>query len=70
MNMKINTISSKRYKQGFTIVELMIALVLGLLLTTGITKVYLTTKDTYNLSENLAAAPSPTRSLRRMPPSR
>ena len=54
MNMKINTISSKKYKQGFTIVELMIALVLGLLLTTGITKVYLTTKDTYNLSENLA----------------
>lgn len=40
--------------QGFSIIELMIALVLGLLLSTGITKVFITTKDTYNLSENMA----------------
>ena len=52
--MKIKTASSKTYQLGFTIIELMIAMLLGLLLTTGITKVYITTKDTYNLSENLS----------------
>ena len=52
--MKIKTASSKTHQLGFTIIELMIALLLGLLLTTGIIKVYITTKDTYNLSENLS----------------
>lgn len=51
--MKIKT-TSKIHQLGFTIIELMIALLLGLLLTTGIIKVYITTKDTYNLSENLS----------------
>jgi type IV pilus assembly protein PilW len=54
MNNKIKSASFKTSLHGFSIIELMVALVLGLLLTTGITKVYLTTKDTYNLSENLA----------------
>lgn len=54
MRTNIKTTPNKTYQQGFSIIELMVALVLGLLLTTGITKVYLTTKDTYNLSENLS----------------
>ena len=39
---------------GVGLIEIMIAMVLGLMLTAGITKVYITTKDTYNLSENLS----------------
>ncbi len=54
MSTSIKTISKTTCQHGFSIVELMVAMVLGLLLTTGITKVYLTTKDTYNLSENLS----------------
>lgn len=54
MKTNIKTIPKIRNLQGFTIIELMIAMVLGLLLTTGITKVYITSKDTYILSENLS----------------
>ncbi|MEJ2115386.1 MAG: prepilin-type N-terminal cleavage/methylation domain-containing protein [Gammaproteobacteria bacterium] len=54
MKIKTKTAFFKTYQLGFTIIELMIAMVLGLLLTTGIINVYLTTKDTYNLSENLS----------------
>ncbi len=54
MSLKNKTFSTKKKNKGLTIIELMVALVLGLLLTTGITKVYLTTKETYNLSENLS----------------
>ncbi len=48
------TCFSKYKQKGFSIVELMIAMVLGLLLMAGVTKVYLSTKGTYNLSENLS----------------
>ena len=54
MKTNIKTIPKISNLQGFTIIELMIAMVLGLLLTTGITKVYITSKDTYILSENLS----------------
>ena len=43
-----------RKQFGITIIELMIAMVLGLMLMAGISKIYITTKDSYNLSENVA----------------
>jgi type IV pilus assembly protein PilW len=54
MKIKYSLIKQRKHIQGFTIIEIMIAMLLGLLLTTGVTKVYLTTKETYNLSENLS----------------
>ena len=43
-----------RKQFGITIIELMIAMVLGLMLTAGISNVYLTTKNSYRLTENLS----------------
>ena len=39
---------------GFSLIELMIAMVLGLLLTLGVTQVYLSSSDTYRLTNGLA----------------
>ncbi|HEX7964780.1 MAG TPA: PilW family protein [Gammaproteobacteria bacterium] len=40
---------------GFTLVELMVALVLGLILTSGVISVYITSKNTYNVNNGLGA---------------
>ena len=40
--------------QGFSLVELMIAMVLGLVLMGGVIQVFLTTKQAYNLNEEMA----------------
>ena len=45
---------SDRKQFGITIIELMIAMVLGLMLIAGISNVYLTTKNSYRLTENLS----------------
>lgn len=54
MKIPTNNFFSSIRSKGFTIVELMVAMVIGLMLTAGIAKIYVTTKDTYNLSENLS----------------
>ena len=41
-------------QSGLTVIELLIAMVLGLLLTAGISQVYVTTKSSYRLTENLS----------------
>lgn len=40
---------------GFSLVELMVALVLGLILTSGVISVYITSKNTYNVNNALGA---------------
>ncbi|HEX2667592.1 MAG TPA: PilW family protein [Gammaproteobacteria bacterium] len=40
---------------GFSLVELMVALVLGLILTSGVISVYITSKNTYNVNNGLGA---------------
>ncbi len=53
--MKIFTkMSGKGQQTGFTLVELMIALVVGLILTSGILQVYLSNKQAYRTNEALA----------------
>lgn len=52
-----NTIPKTRISgahSGFTLVELMIAIVLGLLLTAVVAEVYINSKKTYRVSDNLA----------------
>lgn len=46
--------SKPRMRNGFTLVELMIAIVLGLLLTAVVAEVYLNSKKTYRVSDNLS----------------
>ena len=46
---------------GFTIVELMVALVLGLLLMAGVLQIYLSTKRTYEVTEGLSRLQESTR---------
>ena len=41
-------------ESGFSLVELMISLVLGLILTLGVTQIYLSSSDTYRLTDGLA----------------
>lgn len=41
-------------QRGFTLVEIMVALVLSLILTAGVVQIYLTTKQTYRLQESLS----------------
>ncbi|MBX9915610.1 MAG: PilW family protein [Pseudomonadaceae bacterium] len=43
-----------RHQQGLSLVELMVALVLGLILMTGIIQVFLSSKQTYNANEAMA----------------
>lgn len=44
-----------RYKQqGFSVVELMVALLLGLFLVSGVTGMYLSSKQTYRMTDNLS----------------
>ncbi len=40
---------------GFSLIELMVALVLGLILTSGVISVYITSKNTYNVNNALGA---------------
>ena len=46
--------SKKASQQGFSIVELMIALVLGLVLMGGVIQAFISTKQAYNLNEEMA----------------
>lgn len=54
VSMKKNTINIKRMQAGLSLIELMIALVLGLILTLGVTQVFLSTKQTSRLTNGLA----------------
>lgn len=45
-----------RRQRGFSLVELMVALVLGLVLITGVIQIYLSTKTGYNLQTGMAQA--------------
>ena len=49
-----NKMSRKDQQTGFTLVELMIALVVGLILTSGVLQVYLSSKQAYRTNEALA----------------
>ena len=43
------------YKQkGFSVVELMVALLLGLFLVSGVTGMYISSKQTYRMTDNLS----------------
>lgn len=44
-------LSTKPYQSGITLIELMVALVLGLFLTVGISQVFITSQKTYRLTE-------------------
>jgi len=45
-------IRTRRYFSGFTLVELMVALVLGLILTGGVINIYISSKQTYRMQDN------------------
>ncbi|MAR89502.1 MAG: pilus assembly protein PilW [Pseudomonadales bacterium] len=49
-----NTLPAALRQAGFSLVELMIALVLGLVLMGGVIQVFLSTKQAYNLNEEMA----------------
>ena len=44
----------KRNQKGFSIVELMVALLLGLFLVSGVTGMYISSKQTYRMTDNLS----------------
>lgn len=44
---------SHQHERGFSLVELMVALVLGVILTSGVISVYITSKSTYNVNNGL-----------------
>ena len=52
---------NEKKQSGFTIVELMVALVLGLILLAGIIQIYLSTKRTHNITEGLSRLQESTR---------
>ena len=43
-----------RWQKGFSVVELMVALVLGLFLVSGVTAMYVSSKETYRMTDNLS----------------
>ncbi len=47
----MNFSSQNKYQKGLTLVELMIAMVLSLVLVAGVTQIYISTKQTYRLTE-------------------
>ena len=51
---RLATLRCRRPHAGFTLVELMIAMVLGLLIIAGVGSVFLANKQTYTTSENLS----------------
>ena len=51
--MRVHAIAMKQ--AGFSLVELMVALVLGLILTSGVISVYITSKNTYSVNNALGA---------------
>lgn len=54
LTFKSRTNSTPRVRNGFTLVELMISIVLGLVLTVVVAEVYLNSKKTYRVSDNLS----------------
>lgn len=54
--MKVNHISKSSVSQGFTLVELMVALALGLIITIGVVQIFSANRATYQLDEGLARA--------------
>ncbi|RLJ21473.1 hypothetical protein DJ030_04140 [bacterium endosymbiont of Escarpia laminata] len=49
-----NIMISRRYSRGLTLVELMIAIVLSLILMAGATSIFMASKQTFNLEEDLS----------------
>lgn len=45
---------SKKYSKGFSIVELMVALLLGLFLVSGVAAMYISSKQSYRVTDNLS----------------
>lgn len=54
MNSHATSWQCNHRQRGFTLVEIMVALVLSLILTAGVVQIYLTTKQTYRLQESLS----------------
>lgn len=52
----MTAVATRSRAQGFSLVELMVALVLGLVLITGVIQIYLSTKTGYNLQTGMARA--------------
>lgn len=50
----VSPMMTRRVQRGFSLIELMIAMVLGLVLTLGVTQVYLSSSETYRLTDGLA----------------
>ncbi len=49
-----DTMINRRHNQGLTLVELMIAIVLSLILMTGATSIFMASKQTFNLEEDVS----------------
>ncbi|RDH82051.1 MAG: hypothetical protein DIZ78_16610 [endosymbiont of Escarpia spicata] len=49
-----NTMINRRHNQGLTLVELMIAIVLSLILMAGATSIFMASKQTFNLEEDVS----------------
>ena len=58
---KQSSAMSNRFQSGFTLVEIMIALLLGLLLTAVMVQSYLSTKNTYNTTQSVSEVQENTR---------